>query len=103
MFDPFPRAKCISLAAFSHHWTTMHAEIAKRLPHIRHYVQSHRIEGAPPVLGAPRGETWCDGSSETWYDSAAALEEMMGESALRELMADEGNFMDLTAKRFPVL
>jgi hypothetical protein len=104
LFDPFPRAAGTTLAAFSAHWTGVHAEIAKAgIPEIRHYVQSHRIESKPTPLGAPLGETWCDGSSETWYDSPAEIEAMLPGRGVAELMRDEENFMDLSVKRYPVM
>ena len=104
LFDPFPRAAGTTLAAFSAHWTGVHAEIAKAgIPQIRHYVQSHRIEGKPSVLDAPLGQTWCDGSSETWYDSPQELTAMLDERGVAELMVDEENFMDLSVKRYPIM
>jgi hypothetical protein len=104
LFDPFPRAAGITLAAFSDHWTNVHAKIAKeQIPQIRHYVQSHRGEPMPEALGAPLGPTWCDGSSETWYDSPSELEQMLGEPGVAALMRDEENFMDLMVTRHPVM
>jgi uncharacterized protein (TIGR02118 family) len=103
LFDPFPRLTGTTLADFSAHWTGVHAEIAKHIPQIRHYVQSHRIDNPPHELFGELGATWCDGSSETWYDSAQSIQAMMDEPALAELMLDEANFMDLKVKRYPVM
>lgn len=103
LFDPFPRAAGTSLADFSAHWTGVHAEIAKTIPQIRHYVQLHRLAEKPAALGAPLAATWCDGSSETWYDSATELAAMLAEPSLADLVADERNFMDLSVKRYPVI
>ena len=103
LFDPFPRLTGTTLADFSDHWTDVHAEIAKHIPQIRHYVQSHRVETVPDDLFGELGATWCDGSSETWYDSAESVQAMMDEPALAELMTDEANFMDLAVKRYPVM
>jgi len=104
LFDPFPRAQGTTLEAFSAHWTGTHAEIAKaQIPQIRHYVQSHRIASKPAALDAPLGPTWCDGSSETWYDSPAELMQMVTEAGVAALMRDEENFMDLSVKRHPIL
>jgi EthD domain len=104
LFDPFPRARGTTLQAFSDHWSTVHARIAReQIPQIRHYVQSHRVEAKPQELGNPLGETWCDGSSETWYDSPAELQQMIGEAGVAALMRDEENFMDLSVIRHPVV
>jgi hypothetical protein len=66
-------------------------------------VQSHRLEPKPAALEDPLGPTWCDGSSETWYDSPAALEQMIGEAGVAALARDEENFMDLSVIRHPVV
>ncbi len=104
LFDPFPRTAGTTLEAFSAHWTGVHAVIAKeQIPQIRHYVQSHRVEHKPAVLDEPLAPTWCDGASETWYDSPADLRQMIGEAGVAALMRDEENFMDLSVIRHPVL
>jgi hypothetical protein len=103
LFDPFTRATGTTLAAFSNHWTTVHAEIAKGIPQIRHYVQSHRIEGMPAPITTALGERTCDGSSETWYDSPTEIRTMLSEPGLEQLMLDEENFMDLAIDRYPTI
>lgn len=103
LFDPFPRAVGTSLKQFSAHWTTVHAEIAREIPQIRHYVQSHRIANVPSSLGFPFEACWCDGSSETWYDNIDDFRTMLEEPGIERLLEDETNFMDLTAPRSPVL
>jgi hypothetical protein len=104
LFDPFARRAGTSLDEFSMHWTERHAEIARlRIPEIRHYVQSHRLEGKPAALGAPLGEPSCDGSSETWYDSPAGFRSMLPGEGVAALMVDEPNFIDLSLPRSPVM
>lgn len=101
LFDPFARRPGTTTAQFSDHWTNHHAEIAKGLPQIARYVQSHRrAEAGPLVPGL--GPTWCDGSSETWYDGLASFEEMVADPEVGGLLVDEPNFLDLDLPRSPV-
>jgi uncharacterized protein (TIGR02118 family) len=103
LFDPFSRGHGIILERFSQHWTAVHAEIARDIPQIRHYVQSHRLSAAPPALEAPLGTAWCDGVSETWYDDVDSFRQMLAEPGIRTLLRDESNFMDLQDPRSPLL
>ncbi|CAB4938046.1 unannotated protein [freshwater metagenome] len=103
LFDPFTRIDGTTLEHFSTHWHTRHAEIAKGLPQIKHYIQSHRREDAPAALGAPLGACWADGSSETWYDGPEEITAMFELPALTALMEDERNFMDTHRERYHVI
>jgi hypothetical protein len=103
LFDPFTRKPGTTLEHFSGHWTEIHAEIAKTIPQIKHYVQSHRRPGPlPPVLGGLAASR-VDGSSETWYDDPAAVLTMVDEPGAQALLVDEENFMDLSWPRYPVM
>jgi hypothetical protein len=103
VFDPFPRAPQLSLEQFSEHWSTNHAAIARRLPQILLYVQTHRRADLPETLTDGFGPTWCDGSSETWYADVESLIEMTRTPVIAELMQDEARFMDLDQPRFPLI
>jgi hypothetical protein len=92
--DLFARKANTTMEQFSHYWTTRHAEVAKRFPQIRHYIQSHRIQEEPVV--ASWGQTWPDGCAETWYVDPASLQEMVSLPRFsEELMEDETHFMEL--------
>ncbi|WP_431778968.1 EthD domain-containing protein [Microbacterium aurantiacum] len=99
LFDPFSRKAGISIAEFSHHWITHHAEIVTRIPRVRRYIQSLRLEVAVPS-GADRfpAPRW-DGCAETWHDDPSSIAAMVDEPLFGELMADERNFLDLSAGR----
>ncbi|MFV3073539.1 EthD domain-containing protein [Niveispirillum fermenti] len=82
----------IDLASFSHHWRTIHRELALRLvaPGImRAYVQNHRAE-----LDLP-GLVWAgDGCPEVWVDDATAVERLRDcPEYLHGAALDEPNFM----------
>lgn len=82
----------IDLAAFSHHWRTIHRELALRLvaPGImRAYVQNHRAGlDLPGLMRAG------DGCPEVWVDDAAAVERLRDcPEYLNGAALDEPNFM----------
>jgi uncharacterized protein (TIGR02118 family) len=103
LFDPFTRKPGTTLAHFSRHWTEIHAEIAKTIPQIKHYVQSHRRDEPLPSVLETLGSSRVDGSSETWYEDPAAIPEMVDEPGAQALLVDEENFMDLSWPRYPVM
>ncbi len=79
----------LSREDFLHHWQTNHAEVVKKLPGLRKYVQG------PAVTRAGR-EPVIDGIAELWFDEPPGRER--GEAArqaARELLDDERNFIDL--------
>lgn len=99
LFDPFSRQADLSLAEFSHHWITHHAEIVKDIRRIARYVQCVRLDDAPALLDELFAPSPWDGCAETWHASAASVRAMPGEPRFAELMADERNFLDLTRSR----
>jgi hypothetical protein len=99
VFDPFPRKVGTSLAEFSHYWMTWHADLAKSFLQLLHYTQNMRLEDKPASLGAPLAETPCDGSAETWFESAQAVQDMVNDPRFPMLMEDERQFMETGAPR----
>ncbi|MBS1678822.1 MAG: EthD domain-containing protein [Actinobacteria bacterium] len=92
--DLFAHKPDISVEEFHRYWASGHAELACTFPQIKHYVQSHRIDGVAPPAGF--GPTWPDGCAETWYDDLASIEEMVASPRFSaELMVDETRFMNL--------
>jgi EthD domain len=103
LFDPFTRKPGTTLQHFSRHWTEIHAEIAKTIPQIKHYVQSHRRNEPLPTVLEDLAPSRVDGSSETWYDDPDAIVGMVDEPGVQALLVDEENFMDLSWPRYPVM
>jgi uncharacterized protein (TIGR02118 family) len=70
---------------FVTHWTTVHAEMAKRLPRLRRYVINLIDRQKYPQLGY-------DGFSELWFDSIADHDAAFTSPLGVELLADVENF-----------
>lgn len=99
LFDPFRRKEGTSVADFSHHWITHHAEIVKPIRRITRYVQSLRIPVRAPVLEALFPPVRWDGCAETWHADPSSVAALVDEPRFAELMADERSFLDLSAAR----
>ncbi|MDA1098478.1 MAG: EthD family reductase [Proteobacteria bacterium] len=68
---------------FVRHWLHVHGPLARLVPGIRRYVQSH-IKGESVRADIPAAEMEIDGIAELWYDS---VEEMKHSSATPEAQA----------------
>ena len=79
----------ISLNEFRRHWIEIHGEIARKIPGVRRYVQSHVIDEAYS-FAEPR---W-DGVAQLWWDSPEALTEALKTPQFREDMRDGEEFID---------
>jgi uncharacterized protein (TIGR02118 family) len=85
------RKPSLSDAEFHRYWREVHGPIAKRIPQLRTYIQSHRIPFTADILNSPY-----DGAAEVWLDNEAALEQLRKEDAyLKGALADEPNFIDM--------
>jgi uncharacterized protein (TIGR02118 family) len=72
---------------FVAHWTTVHAEMAKRLPKLRRYVIN--------LVDRERsGQFGYDGFSELWFDSVADHDAAFASPLGVELLADVKNFAE---------
>ena len=82
----------LSDAAFRDHWRHRHADVVRRLPGIRQYVQNHvtvkLASGTPSPLG-----TAFDGVAEVWFDDMAAMRGNANSLPLADIRADEANFI----------
>lgn len=86
------RLEKLTNADFHNYWRDTHGPIAARIPQIRRYVQSHRIQ-APGVVGA---DSPYDGEAEVLLDSAESFAELRkSKEYLDGALADERNFIDL--------
>ena len=79
----------ISVAEFRRHWLEIHGVIAKKIPGVRRYVQSHVIDEAYS-FAEPR---W-DGIAQLWWDSPAALTDALKTPEFAEDMRDGQEFID---------
>ena len=73
---------------FLRHWQTNHAEVVRRLPGLRKYVQG------PAVTRAGR-EPVIDGIAELWFDDVLALRAAWRSPEGQSVREDEKRFIDL--------
>ncbi len=85
------RKPSMSVEDFQHYWLNEHAAIVSRLPGLRRYVQSHTL-----LSGYRRGQPAADGLAELWFDDSHALRALKDSAALKTVLADEPNFVDMT-------
>ena len=78
----------LSREDFLHHWQTNHAEVVKKLPGLRKYVQG------PAVTRAGR-EPVIDGIAELWFDDVEALRKAWRSAEGQAVREDEKRFIDL--------
>ena len=78
----------LSREDFLHHWQTNHAEVVKKLPGLRKYVQG------PAVTRAGR-EPVIDGIAELWFDDVEALRKAWRSPEGQAVREDEKRFIDL--------
>jgi len=74
---------------FQAYWRGAHAEIVKKLPHVKRYVQSH-----PLLRGYSKGQLVYDGLAEIWVEDTNSLREMAETSAYNDVVEDEKHFID---------
>jgi uncharacterized protein (TIGR02118 family) len=79
----------MAVEAFQEHGHTAHADIVRKLPGIRRYVQSHTIPS-----GYRRSEPAWDGVAEIWFESVDALRALRGSPEQAAVDADEPRFID---------
>ncbi|MEE2694393.1 MAG: EthD domain-containing protein [Pseudomonadota bacterium] len=83
------RRSGMEVETFQKYWLGKHADIVRKLPLIKRYVQSH------PLLGGYRkGKLIYDGLAEIWVDNTDALRSMAKSDAYRAVTEDEANFID---------
>jgi len=85
----FKRKAPLSPEAFQAEWRGGHAERARQIPGLRGYVQSHVL-----LSGYRKGEPFCDGLAEMWFDDRAALEAARASAAFAQARADADRFRD---------
>ena len=79
----------MDVESFHRYWSEIHANIAKKMPGLRKYIQHHAKPG-------PDGSTPAyDGFAEMWWDDDATLEESLASEEGKAALADTENFIDL--------
>jgi uncharacterized protein (TIGR02118 family) len=77
---------------FMRHWVEVHGPLARKVPGLRRYVQSHiqdrRSRPDIPDIGVP-----IDGIAETWYDDAEAMARAVATPEMKALQADGALFI----------
>ena len=76
---------------FFRYWRSKHAQIGARIPGLRRFVQSHRIN-VPGDKHSPH----FDGMAELWFDNIDALLAARQSPKWKESTEDEANFIDHT-------
>jgi uncharacterized protein (TIGR02118 family) len=90
-FALLPKKPGISDEQFHRHWREVHAPLARRIPSLKRYVQSHRLPQQIPGFAAPPYE----GVAEVWFESLDAALHMRESPEYREgAFKDEPNFID---------
>jgi uncharacterized protein (TIGR02118 family) len=77
---------------FMTHWVEIHAPLARAVPGLRRYVQSH-ILAEPTRPDIPTTEVEVDGIAELWYDDRAAMDRAHASPEARILFADGALFI----------
>ena len=85
-------------AEFHRYWREVHGPIAKKIPQLKSYVQTHRIPFPGGVANSPY-----DGAAEVLIENEAALEQLRREPAyLNGALVDEAKFIDLNRVEWQV-
>ena len=88
----FKRKPGVGVDEFSRHWGTRHADLVRRLPGIRRYVQNPTL-----ASGYRRHEPVYDGVAEAWFDDGEALRVSGASREYAAVKADEAGFIDATS------
>jgi len=72
---------------FVRHWLEVHGPLARVVPGIRRYVQSH-IQGESVRADIPAPDMEIDGIAELWYDDVEAMERSSATPEAQALYAD---------------
>ncbi len=74
--------------SFRKYWREIHAQIARKIPGLRKYIQHHALpspDGSPPAY---------DGIAEIWWDDQEAMEKAFASPEGQAVFADLENFLD---------
>jgi uncharacterized protein (TIGR02118 family) len=77
---------------FMRHWVDVHAPLARTVPGLRRYVQSH-IADERPRPDIPSMGVAVDGIAELWYDDREAMARALASPEMQALHADGALFI----------
>jgi uncharacterized protein (TIGR02118 family) len=77
---------------FVKHWFEIHGPLARAVPGVRRYVQSHII-GTRTRPDIPETDVAIDGIAELWYDDQDALARAAATSEMKRLTDDGALFI----------
>jgi len=77
---------------FGTHWLDVHGPLARAVPGIRRYVQSHLI-GDRKRSDIPSMDVEIDGIAELWYDDRGSMERSAATPEAKILYADGARFI----------
>jgi uncharacterized protein (TIGR02118 family) len=77
---------------FMRHWVEIHAPLARKVPGIRRYVQTHLLEERkrPDI---PSSDVEIDGVAELWYDDQESMRMALASPEGKALYADGALFI----------
>jgi uncharacterized protein (TIGR02118 family) len=85
----FKRKAGLSPEAFQAEWRGAHVAKALIIPGLRGYVQSHVL-----LSGYRKGEPFCDGLAEMWFEDRDALDQARASAAFTQARADADRFRE---------
>jgi len=77
---------------FMKHWVDVHAPLARAVPGVRRYVQTHILE-ARKRPDVPDLDVEIDGIAELWYDDREAMARAIASPEGKALYADGAKFI----------
>jgi uncharacterized protein (TIGR02118 family) len=77
---------------FTRHWLEIHAPLARPVPGLRRYVQSHILEEFKRA-DIPTSAVQVDGIAELWFDDRPSMERALASPQVAALHADGALFI----------
>jgi uncharacterized protein (TIGR02118 family) len=86
------RREGLSRGQFTRHWLEVHAPLARPVPGLVRYVQSHIVEEFRRS-DIPTSPVQVDGIAELWFESRASMERALASPEMAALHADGALFI----------
>ncbi|MGD0073404.1 MAG: EthD family reductase [Candidatus Binataceae bacterium] len=83
----------IDVEAFQKYWITTHADLVKKVPDLRKYIQCHTL-----LSGYRKGQPVYDGVAEMWFDDIDSMRNIATTAESKAAQADDYNFIDMPMK-----
>ena len=82
----------MSREQFTRHWLEIHAPLARPVPGLKRYVQSHILEEFKRA-DIPTSSVQVDGIAELWFEDRAGMERALASAEMAALHADGALFI----------